>query len=105
RSLTTLDHTHLHSSPTRRSSDLAAVFGIELQRAFVGGLELVETVGDDGPRLVAGDDRHSVLDLDALEQLVRGVAHERRGGTEDRSEEHTSELQSREKLVCRLLLE
>src|SRR5690606_41325360 len=25
--------------------------------------------------------------------------------TEDRSEEHTSELQSREKLVCRLLLE
>src|SRR5690606_41981700 len=28
-----------------------------------------------------------------------------RGGEEARSEEHTSELQSREKLVCRLLLE
>src|SRR5215475_15437186 len=28
-----------------------------------------------------------------------------RGDAEDRSEEHTSELQSRENLVCRLLLE
>src|SRR5690606_41790503 len=28
-----------------------------------------------------------------------------RGGCRDRSEEHTSELQSRENLVCRLLLE
>src|SRR5690606_41628505 len=33
--------------------------------------------------------------------------HRRSGaiGPDDRSEEHTSELQSREKLVCRLLLE
>src|SRR5690606_41634028 len=30
---------------------------------------------------------------------------EPRAGLEDRSEEHTSELQSRENLVCRLLLE
>src|SRR5690606_40930796 len=29
----------------------------------------------------------------------------RRGGPRDRSEEHTSELQSRENLVCRLVLE
>src|SRR5690606_40024889 len=41
-----------------------------------------------------------------------GVVHGRRSGGEgecgagdDRSEEHTSELQSRENLVCRLLLE
>src|SRR5207302_4775602 len=31
--------------------------------------------------------------------------HHDRGGTDHRSEEHTSELQSRENLVCRLLLE
>src|SRR5436309_4268780 len=30
---------------------------------------------------------------------------DRRGGAASRSEEHTSELQSRENLVCRLLLE
>src|SRR5690606_41286269 len=33
------------------------------------------------------------------------VYGERLSGTETRSEEHTSELQSRENLVCRLLLE
>src|SRR5690606_40595348 len=42
----------------------------------------------------------------ALQPLVRGAGG---GGHEDppleRSEEHTSELQSRENLVCRLLLE
>src|SRR5690606_40751986 len=40
---------------------------------------------------------HCVGRLDDLEG--------RRGGTSERSEEHTSELQSRENLVCRLLLE
>src|SRR5690606_42073564 len=35
----------------------------------------------------------------------RGARGPRRLGDADRSEEHTSELQSREKLVCRLLLE
>src|SRR3712207_8181666 len=33
------------------------------------------------------------------------VRQERLGAVEDRSEEHTSELQSRQYLVCRLLLE
>src|SRR3989442_3153921 len=35
---------------------------------------------------------------------ARRITH-RRGITQDRSEEHTSELQSRPHLVCRLLLE
>src|SRR5690606_40525902 len=35
----------------------------------------------------------------------RGAAAGHRGGPAARSEEHTSELQSRENLVCRLLLE
>src|SRR2546430_10492666 len=34
-----------------------------------------------------------------------GVAWQRRGDRQDRSEEHTSELQSQSNLVCRLLLE
>src|SRR5690606_42144059 len=35
----------------------------------------------------------------------RGARHRARDRKPDRSEEHTSELQSRENLVCRLLLE
>src|SRR5690606_12743597 len=48
------------------------------------------------PHLHPGDQRE-----------VRGALQDQRprGVREDRSEEHTSELQSREKLVCRLLLE
>src|SRR3712207_7789031 len=44
----------------------------------------------------------------ALERPERGVASTREGEQDaiaDRSEEHTSELQSRQYLVCRLLLE
>src|SRR5690606_42154329 len=44
--------------------------------------------------------------LDRLRQADdEGRALVRRAFTADRSEEHTSELQSRENLVCRLLLE
>src|SRR5690606_40192287 len=38
-------------------------------------------------------------------QSSRRPGRARRGPQRERSEEHTSELQSREKLVCRLLLE
>src|SRR5690606_41118642 len=37
--------------------------------------------------------------------IIIRVTGERSAGAIDRSEEHTSELQSRENLVCRLLLE
>src|SRR5690606_41827290 len=37
--------------------------------------------------------------------VPRAVGPLQAGGIRDRSEEHTSELQSRENLVCRLLLE
>src|SRR5439155_26003330 len=54
------------------------------------------------------EDRKLVLarDLDRLHKvfLARDAEKEIRGTT-DRSEEHTSELQSRGHLVCRLLLE
>src|SRR3712207_7696886 len=48
------------------------------------------------------------LDIRAVANRERGAAHdahEGRGIDDGRSEEHTSELQSRQYLVCRLLLE
>src|SRR5690625_7052049 len=68
-------HRHLHSFPTRRSSDL--------HHEEV----LVPAGGHGGP-----DPAHRLGGFDDLLALQR-------------SEEHTSELQSRGHLVCRLLLE
>src|SRR3712207_7468903 len=45
------------------------------------------------------DRRHSALGM------LSPIGYELRRTTPDRSEEHTSELQSRQYLVCRLLLE
>src|SRR5690606_41492749 len=80
-------HRALHSFPTRRSSDLAGVgssvgllvapLALDLARTWYTGLD-----GIDGA---------------LIQRLYRVRAK--------RSEEHTSELQSRENLVCRLLLE
>src|SRR5437868_15197890 len=71
------DHPHLHSFPTRRSSDLpmSEMNQRALPRAF---------------RRLAWSNL---------------VAQPARSGRRTRSEEHTSELQSRFDLVCRLLLE
>src|SRR5690606_42018445 len=80
----------LHSFPTRRSSDLSPLFwqagGRRERSAFPPGSE---TAGTRDPR------------PGALSP-ASGPALTYAGF---RSEEHTSELQSRENLVCRLLLE
>src|SRR5690348_14830487 len=79
-------HRHLHSFPTRRSSDLGDDFA-----------------GETGQRLRA------LVDLDARQDAVvhhdLGERHPGLGRLAQRSEEHTSELQSPVHLVCRLLLE
>src|SRR5947208_13230986 len=75
----------LHSFPTRRSSDLQPRW----RETSSGGQD--ERIALGVP--VAGDD-----------DLGRVVGAER-GELEGRSEEHTSELQSPDHLVCRLLLE
>src|SRR3712207_6975546 len=71
---------------------------------------LFRSVGVDDRRQLApgqlavlgvGDRREHLAAPGALGQ----VHDARRGGRGDRSEEHTSELQSRQYLVCRLLLE
>src|SRR3712207_8869128 len=84
--------------PTRRSSDLGveAVTGTDVEHDVDRGgrdTSYLTIRGHDGPVSPGGydNDRGPQSD-DAL-----------RGGI--RSEEHTSELQSRQKIVCRLLLE
>src|SRR3712207_8481949 len=57
--------------------------------------DLVAAGRGDRPELVEGGDRGARDVGEAVVQLLLG----------DRSEEHTSELQSRQYLVCRLLLE
>src|SRR5205823_13014507 len=98
------DHPHLHSFPTRRSSDLARHRGVrqpalglrlEVRRRRLLH-ELLMTPLDRALALVQMDDATfrvaEDLDLDVARRL-------------ERSEEHTSELQSLAYLVCRLLLE
>src|SRR5207253_10853604 len=88
---------HPHSFPPRRSSDLLEQLGVRRARGL-GRRELEH------------------LDLGELVDAVQPLARPARGarlGAEavrqadvlPRSEEHTSELQSRGHLVCRLLLE
>src|SRR5690606_41692772 len=79
-----------HSFPTRRSSDLATVIG-----------EVT-----DGDRLVVTWNGETVVDVPPRTVAHEGPVYERPVRRPDyRSEEHTSELQSRENLVCRPLLE
>src|SRR5437868_13688778 len=73
----------LHSFPTRRSSDLRVSYH------RVGGIR-------QAAALLIGTDKHAAWVRPGLIAMV---------GDDERSEEHTSELQSRFDLVCRLLLE
>src|SRR5439155_20556860 len=90
------DHLDLHSFPTRRSSDLDPR---DRGVAPAGLDEVVER------RLEVGGGKHDLVDpvaCQVVQDVVQaGPVHERK----ERSEEHTSELQSRGHLVCRLLLE
>src|SRR5436309_16032201 len=78
------EHRLLHSFPTRRSSDL----GVPREAQFI--LQKRQSLSRRDPQL-------------PLDQVEPGNHLGDR--VLDRSEEHTSELQSRENLVCRLLLE
>src|SRR5262249_58115366 len=91
---------HLHSFPTRRSSDLAF---LEIC-GYLTPLPAREIVSEDLEDLVNRAARHAMTigyRDDAVEPtiLFGGCLIVRR------SEEHTSELQSLTNLVCRLLLE
>src|SRR5207244_11803953 len=79
----------LHSFPTRRSSDLCLDEG-----------SLRARVGERRDRLAL----HLNHDFESNPHAIRAGEHRQRP-REIRSEEHTSELQSPDHLVCRLLLE
>src|SRR5206468_11038824 len=85
-----------HSFPTRRSSDL---FAYALHRTATGqtssGADDYEV---DKPRSSPGNAQN-------ITESMRQIFAARPGEVVLRSEEHTSELQSRSDLVCRLLLE
>src|SRR5690606_39686636 len=91
------DHRHLHSFPTRRSSDLG----------------LLEDSGTGKDRKIKLSDLARRIIRDKREGSAERVKAIREAALSpsiyaklwERSEEHTSELQSRENLVCRLLLE
>src|SRR5699024_11277470 len=86
----------LPSFPTRRSSDLATLIIIEPK----GSRNSSKFQNPDGSPKVEAIADFTVFSTKAeLENGKPGVV------MEDRSEEHTSELQSRFDLVCRLLLE
>src|SRR5438445_5253021 len=78
------DTRDLHSFPTRRSSDLVTAIGSMLLRS-------------------AAPATFSAMSAPTTSTLR--TAAKRKGRSNIRSEEHTSELQSRQYLVCRLLLE
>src|SRR5699024_12098507 len=94
-------HPHLLSFPTRRSSDLYDPYIPEYKHKGVvhtGAKELTDDM------LKAADiviicTAHACFDYDRIQKCSKEIFDTRR------SEEHTSELQSRFDLVCRLLLE
>src|SRR5207249_11867871 len=92
---------HFYSFPTRRSSDLAmCIIGYGFDSAFLGGGYFVvrNSWGTDWARLSPFGPGHGTLPFSY-------VGHYGWEAYTIRSEEHTSELQSRFDLVCRLLLE
>src|SRR5207253_10768336 len=94
-------HPDLHSFPTRRSSDLLRVFVSNPDRVLTQRTLLVMTLG---PAYEDAVDNLRTFVNQLRRKVERDPARPQRIVTE-RSEEHTSELQSRGHLVCRLLLE
>src|SRR5207247_9602924 len=90
-------HCYLPSFPTRRSSDLGVV--IQDFEALLGKSSL------RGLRIGVG--KLFITRLRFFKKLARldSKRFARNREAEQRSEEHTSELQSRVEIVCRLLLE
>src|SRR5690606_40755357 len=94
-----------HSFPTRRSSDLATD-GVDGNSANAGAWvdsNIARRATDVGAFLSAFDTA-SWCEREGL-AFTTGPTGTNVADVQIRSEEHTSELQSRENLVCRLLLE
>src|SRR5207253_7448425 len=101
-SLTCDGHTrHLHSFPTRRSSDLREYTMPDAAEKSTGNPEQ----GSPASGSTFEAERSSAGLLVAARHHAAFALAPAAQETAARSEEHTSELQSRGHLVCRLLLE
>src|SRR5204863_9983368 len=96
-----ITHPYLHSFPTRRSSDLIPPMPIRIYNTLTKNKETLEPVrpGKVGIYLCGP----TVYKESHIGHMVGPVIFDTI--KRYRSEEHTSELQSRRDLVCRLLLE
>src|SRR5690606_39493188 len=97
-------HLDLHSFPTRRSSDLSGQIALDTETGelVLDSIEKETTVVMENLKAIleeAGTSFKNVLKATIF------ISDMDNFGKINRSEEHTSELQSRENLVCRLLLE
>src|SRR5690606_41713909 len=97
-----LHHRDLHSFPTRRSSDL--VESMDYSKLYINGQwvesnskDFIEVENPANREIIGRVPRANKADVDYAVKAAKEAF--------ERSEEHTSELQSRENLVCRLLLE
>src|SRR5690625_6525759 len=81
-------------SADKRVDPMRSQTGLAREQIIDGFLEFFRS------RYDTRDSSYTDAELDAARELV-----ETKFGTQERSEEHTSELQSRGHLVCRLLLE
>src|SRR5690606_39623886 len=92
-------HLDLHSFPTRRSSDLMKLsqFKFNLPESLIAN---EPTENRDESRLMVLDRKTGKIEHKIFKDVLDYFDDK-----DVRSEEHTSELQSRENLVCRLLLE
>src|SRR5206468_11909278 len=99
------DHRALHSFPTRRSSDLY----MGMLATVINGLALQDALEKNGvptrvqSAITMAQVAEPFIRRRAVRHLEKGRVVIFGGGTGNpRSEEHTSELQSRSDLVCRL---
>src|SRR5204863_9523215 len=97
-SYSSLAHRDLHSFPTRRSSDLPASRPITSIPACANGRHAT-------PPAAPSPTITTLVFLSVVAMAKLPPSKTSRNRKPIRSEEHTSELQSRRDLVCRLLLE
>src|SRR5262245_63512495 len=88
-------HAYSHSVPTRRSSDLVPDLVRRADAMRLATLDLSRELADIDEPMIS--DLRVAISQGEVRPYVQPV--------HDRSEEHTSELQSLRHLVCRLLLE
>src|SRR5204863_728154 len=94
----------LHSFPTRRSSDLIGEF-LEMQYEAQQNFLRNDHPGLDDQIVLSEGEPVGHLGFEQRADEFRLVDISLLPASRNRSEEHTSELQSRRDLVCRLLLE